>query len=46
MNSSETPQFEGIIGSVDGESGYLSQCLCGKQFDPWDAILSIERKDP
>lgn len=30
-----------LIGSVDGEHGYLSRCVCGKEYGYWEVVLKI-----
>jgi len=33
------------FGQSDDESLPLTKCVCGKEHEPWDVILHIERDD-
>lgn len=34
------------LGDIDSESAPLYKCVCGKQFDAWDAILGVYKDNP
>lgn len=44
MNKDVTNQIE--FGESDGESLFITKCVCGEEFGTWDFIISIYDDDP